>query len=65
MADIDTTPQLPAEPEPKPSLVLDLVALVVLLAVCAVLYVIVKDPGFSIIIGAVGGLFGTWRKRRE
>jgi hypothetical protein len=65
MTDIETASR-PSEAAPeKPARpgMLDLVVLVVLLAACAVIYVVVKDPGFSVITGAVVGLFGTWRAR--
>ena len=76
MADIDTTSPMP-EPELPPALpgpalppeatrhqVLDVVVLVALLAVCAGVYRAVGNAGFSVIIGAVAGLYGTWRIRR-
>ncbi|MGI5404830.1 hypothetical protein ACQEVG_36290 [Streptomyces sp. CA-135486] len=76
MADIDTTSQMP-EPQLPPASrgpalppertrhqVLDLVVLVALLGVCAGVYRAVGDAGFSVIIGAVAGLYGTWRIRR-
>ncbi|WP_406397263.1 hypothetical protein OH805_00330 [Streptomyces sp. NBC_00879] len=77
MADIDTTspmpePELPPTSSPGPALpteptrhqVLDVVVLVALLAVCAGVYRAVGNAGFSVIIGAVAGLYGTWRIRR-
>ncbi|MEU3921834.1 hypothetical protein ACFYW6_23715 [Streptomyces sp. NPDC002659] len=77
MADIDTTspmpePELPPASSPGPALpteptrhqVLDVVVLVALLAVCAGVYRAVGNAGFSVIIGAVAGLYGTWRIRR-
>ncbi|WP_328665880.1 hypothetical protein OG905_02230 [Streptomyces sp. NBC_00322] len=73
MADIDTTSPVP-EPElpsasrepvlPPRHQVLDVVVLVALLAVCAGVYRAVGNAGFSVIIGAVAGLYGTWRMRR-
>ncbi|MFD4142853.1 hypothetical protein [Streptomyces sp. NPDC058572] len=42
---------------------LDLIALVALLGLCAGVYLVVGDAGFSVIIGAVAGLFGAWRMR--
>jgi hypothetical protein len=44
--------------------VLDLVVLVALLGLCAGVYLAVGDAGFSVIVTAVAGLFGTWRMRR-
>jgi hypothetical protein len=76
MADIDTTspvpePELPSAsrepvlpPEPPRHQVLDVVVLMALLGVCAGVYRAVGDAGFSVIIGAVAGLYGTWRMRR-
>jgi hypothetical protein len=45
--------------------VIDLVGLVALLALCAGIYLVVGDAGFSVIIGAVAGLLGSWRMRRH
>ncbi|MFF3327852.1 hypothetical protein [Streptomyces sp. NPDC002889] len=76
MTDIDTTSQMPdpelppatrgpaLPPEPTRHQVLDVVVLVALLGVCAGVYRAVGDAGFSVIIGAVAGLYGTWRMRR-
>ncbi|AVZ71096.1 hypothetical protein SLUN_01370 [Streptomyces lunaelactis] len=76
MADIDTTSQTPEPelppapqgpalpPEPARHQVLDVVVLVALLGVCAGVYRAVGNAGFSVIIGAVAGLYGTWRMRR-
>ncbi|WP_406301181.1 hypothetical protein OHA61_00770 [Streptomyces sp. NBC_00885] len=77
MADIDTTspmpePEMPPTSSPGPALpteptrhqVLDVVVLMALLAVCAGVYRAVGNAGFSVIIGAVAGLYGTWRIRR-
>ncbi|NUK09499.1 hypothetical protein HRW18_16100 [Streptomyces lunaelactis] len=78
MADIDTTSQIPEPELPRPAhepapssdggparnRVLDLVALVALLGLCAGVYLAVGDAGFSVIITAVAGLFGAWRMRR-
>ncbi|MEU4499095.1 hypothetical protein AB0F96_38035 [Streptomyces sp. NPDC023998] len=55
-------PALP--PEPTRHQVLDVVVLVALLAVCAGVYRAVGNVGFSVITGAVAGLYGTWRIRR-
>ncbi|MGP4004055.1 hypothetical protein [Streptomyces sp. 8N706] len=77
MTDIDTTSQIP-DPDllrhadaPVPPAdgsaarhrALDLIALVALLGLCAGVYLVVGDAGFSVIIGAVAGLFGAWRMR--
>ncbi|MDQ0938300.1 hypothetical protein [Streptomyces sp. V1I1] len=76
MADIDTTSQTPEPelppasrepalpPEPTRHQVLDMVVLVALLGVCAGVYRAVGNAGFSVITGAVAGLYGTWRIRR-
>ncbi|MER5720347.1 hypothetical protein [Streptomyces sp. NPDC002132] len=53
-----------AEREPARHRVLDLVVLVALMALCAGVYLAVGDAGFSVIVTAVAGLFGTWRMRR-
>jgi hypothetical protein len=79
MADIESTTQVPEPQLPRPAgspaashpdleptqhRVLDLVVLVALLGLCAGVYLAVGDAGFSVIIGAVAGLYGTWRMRR-
>ncbi|MEU6593265.1 hypothetical protein ABZ923_29250 [Streptomyces sp. NPDC046881] len=77
MTDIDTTSQIPDPDLPRPAdapalpsdgtparqRALDLIALVALLGLCAGVYLVVGDAGFSVIIGAVAGLFGAWRMR--
>jgi hypothetical protein len=63
-AGVEGVPALPAEQEAARHRVLDLVVLVTLLALCAGVYLAVGDAGFSVIVTAVAGLFGTWRMRR-
>ncbi|WP_446038298.1 hypothetical protein [Streptomyces sp. SID1121] len=78
MSDIDDSSQLPERrldapntPEPLRNQrpvrhqVLDLLVLLGLLAVCAGVYVVVGDGGFSAIVGAVAGLFGIICSRRN
>ncbi|MFD9495788.1 hypothetical protein ACFWA1_30475 [Streptomyces sp. NPDC060005] len=57
------TKPAPAEQPPRYPL-LDGVVLFVLLALCAGVYRVVGDAGFSVITAAVAGLYGTWRLRR-
>ncbi|MBA2811498.1 hypothetical protein E0500_030225 [Streptomyces sp. KM273126] len=71
MADTEMHSQTPdpdvASPSPsgrRGTRALDLLALTFLLGVCATVYALVKDPGFSVIIGATAGLFTTWRTRQ-
>ncbi|MFC9282839.1 hypothetical protein [Streptomyces collinus] len=74
----DTDASLPApdpQPAPEPSgsppgpakpryALLDGTVLLALLGTCAVVYYTVGNTGFSAIIGAAAGLYGTWRTRR-
>ncbi|MFE9677232.1 hypothetical protein ACFYO5_24415 [Streptomyces sp. NPDC006259] len=55
----------PAEEPTKPRYaVLDGIVLFALLGMCAGVYRTVGNAGFSAIIGAAAGLYGTWRARR-
>ncbi|MEV3973468.1 hypothetical protein AB0K68_35935 [Streptomyces sp. NPDC050698] len=76
MSDIEPTDQTPQptpstsyrQPEPAAGKsrypVLDGVILFALLGMCAGVYRIAGSAGFSVITGAVAGLYGTWRLRR-
>jgi hypothetical protein len=69
MEDIDSRSPGPDQSRPTAaeqvrSRMLDLLSLAALLGLCTLVYVAVKDPGFSVIIGAVAGLFAAWRARR-
>ncbi|MFJ7177861.1 hypothetical protein ACIQXA_16015 [Streptomyces massasporeus] len=66
-----TTPSPPAtHHQPTPgtdktrSPVLDGLILFALLGMCAGVYRIAGNTGFSVITGAVSALYGTWRLRR-
>ncbi|MFF7237997.1 hypothetical protein [Streptomyces collinus] len=54
-------PHSPARPGQA---ILDGTVLLALLGTCAAVYSTVGTAGFSAIIGAAAGLYGTWRTRR-
>jgi hypothetical protein len=58
-----TTAASPPSPKPGYAL-LDATVLLALLGTCAGVYCTVGNTGFSAIIGAAAGLYGTWRARR-
>ncbi|MFF8931510.1 hypothetical protein ACF1AO_30065 [Streptomyces longwoodensis] len=76
MDDTDRTPPAPdAKPSAEPRTtrpvpakpgyaLLDGTVLLALLGTCAGVYCTVGNTGFSAIIGAAAGLYGTWRARR-
>ncbi|MFI5976272.1 hypothetical protein [Streptomyces sp. NPDC051452] len=58
-------PRTPAPVPAKPGYaILDGTVLLALLGTCAGVYYTVGNIGFSAIVGAAAGLYGTWRNRR-
>ncbi|MFF0065449.1 hypothetical protein ACFYRC_28580 [Streptomyces sp. NPDC005279] len=49
---------------PAPERILDLVALLVLIALAAVVFTVAGQAAFTAVIGAGVGLFATWRSSR-
>ncbi|MDX3529408.1 hypothetical protein P1P75_24065 [Streptomyces sp. ID05-39B] len=73
MDDIEPTPHSGASqtpeslPQPAGSerhRALDLIGMVTLLGLSAGVYIVVGDAGFSMVVGAVVGLYGAWRTRQ-